>query len=91
MHNGSFCQPNDGPAVRSMERIVRKSVVVRRTFEMRIQEALISVIANPDADFLITEDHSFAARVQKNSINVKVPNFSDFIRKLNAIARRCLG
>jgi len=57
----------------------------------RTQDALISATASSDADFLVTEDRSFATRVQKNLADVRVLNFSKFVRKLNVMARRYLG
>ena len=57
----------------------------------RTQDALISATASFDANFLVTEDHSFATRVQRNLPNVQVLNFRGFVRKLNVIARRRLG
>jgi hypothetical protein len=74
-----------------MEKVIRKFMVVKRTSAMRIQEALISAIASSNTNFVITEGHSFSARVQKSLTNVQAPNCNEFIRKLNAIARYCLG
>jgi len=64
---------------------------MRQGNSRRTQDALISATANSDANFLVTEDHSFATRVRKNLTNVQVLNFRGFVRKLNVIARRRLG
>lgn len=63
---------------------------IRQGNSRRTQDALIAATASSDANFLVTEDHSFATRVQKNLTNVQVLNFSKFVRKLNVIAGRSL-
>ena len=64
---------------------------IRQGNSRRTQDALIAANASSDANFLVTEDHSFATRVQKNLTNVQVLSFRGFVRKLNVIARRRLG
>jgi hypothetical protein len=51
----------------------------------RTRDALISSTASSDADFLVTEEHSFASRVRRNLTNVQVLNFNEFVKKLNDI------
>lgn len=64
---------------------------IRQGNSRRTQDALIAATASSGANFLITEDHSFATRAKKNLTNVKVLNFRAFVRGLNVMARRCLG
>ncbi len=49
----------------------------------RTEDALISSTASSDADFLVTEDDSFATRVKKNLPKVRVLNFNEFVRHIN--------
>jgi len=56
-----------------MERVIRKSMPVKKTSAVRIPEALISVIASSNVSFLFTEGHSFKARVWKSLTNVQAP------------------
>ena len=62
---------------------------MRQGNSRKTQDALISATASSDANFLVTEDHSFATRVQKNLTNVQVLNFSELIKKVNVITKGC--
>ena len=62
---------------------------MRQGNSRKTQDALISATASSDANFLVTEDHSFATRVQKNLTNVQVLNFSEFVKKVNVITKGC--
>lgn len=44
-----------------------------------------------EANFLVTEYHTFTTRVQKNLTNVQVLSFSEFVKKVKVIARCRLG
>lgn len=58
--------------------------VIRQDNMKRTRDSLISSTASSDADFLVTEDRSFASRVKRN-LNIQVLKYTDFVKVLNSL------